>query len=84
MLEHFNFVIFDYTGYGYSETDHCTLGLKEQQDLEAVVIHVREKLRFGQVYIWGRSMGAVAAVLEAGGSARGLSWILRSLLLKTW
>lgn len=59
----FNLVTFDYTGYGYSDIDKCTLGLKEMDDLETVIDHVRKQFQFRRIFIWGRSMGAVTAVL---------------------
>jgi predicted alpha/beta-fold hydrolase len=63
--EHFNFVVFDYTGYGYSEKDHCTLGVKESEDLDAVIMYVRQLYNFKRIYVWGRSQGAVTALLQA-------------------
>lgn len=65
LAEEFNLVIFDYTGYGYSEKDHCTLGLKEQDDLESVINYVKTKYNIEHIYIWARSMGAVTALLLA-------------------
>jgi pimeloyl-ACP methyl ester carboxylesterase len=62
-IEHFSLVLFDYAGYGHSGKELCTLGLKEQADLELVVTHVRAKFGFKSLFIWGRSMGAVTALL---------------------
>lgn len=62
---HFNLMVFDYTGYGYSDNDHCTLGLKEMDDLECVVEHARHYFKFNIIFVWGRSMGAVTATLLA-------------------
>lgn len=82
MVEHligsFNLVTFDYTGYGYSDKDKCTLGPKETYDLEAVVNHVKREFGFKRIYIWGRSMGAVTAVLLA---SRSNSLICQGLIL---
>lgn len=68
-MDEFNFVTFDYTGYGYSDKAKCTLGPKEMDDLETVIEYVREEFKFKRIYIWGRSMGAVTAVLLARRSA---------------
>jgi pimeloyl-ACP methyl ester carboxylesterase len=62
-IEHFSLACFDYLGYGLSSGAHCTLGLKEQAELEAVISDVRARFGFKSVYVWGRSMGAVAALL---------------------
>lgn len=75
---HFSLMVFDYTGYGYSDTDHCTLGLKEADDLECIVEHARHVLKFKYVFVWGRSMGAVTALLLAHRSRGSL---LHGLLL---
>ena len=72
LIDEFNFVTFDYTGYGYSDKDKCTLGLKEMDDLESVINYVREEYNFKRVYIWGRSMGAVTAALLAHRSENSL------------
>lgn len=63
LIARYSFVIFDYTGYGYSDSDHCTLGLKEKDDLEAVINYSKTVYGFQRVYVWGRSMGAVTALL---------------------
>jgi Serine aminopeptidase, S33 len=63
LVDEFNLVTFDYTGYGYSDKDKCTLGPRESYDLESVMNYVREVYGFKRVYVWGRSMGAVAAAL---------------------
>lgn len=63
--EEFSVCLFDYTGYGYSEGVYSTLGAKEQSDLEAVIDTIRHKYSVGQIFVWGRSMGAVSALLLA-------------------
>lgn len=65
VLDHFNYVIFDYTGYGMSEKDHCTLGIKESEDLRCVIEYVKRKFDMSEIYIWGRSQGAVTTLLLA-------------------
>lgn len=76
VVDYFSLVIFDYTGYGYSDKDHCTLGLKEQEDLKSVVEYVRKTYEFKDVYCWARSMGAVTALLlshrERSGIFKGM------------
>jgi alpha-beta hydrolase superfamily lysophospholipase len=63
--EEFSLCIFDYTGYGYSEGKYSTLGLKEQDDLASVIAHIKKEYKVPSVMVWGRSMGAVTAILLA-------------------
>lgn len=65
LCSHFSLLVFDYTGYGYSDKDVCTLGLKEMDDLECIIEHARHSLKFRLIFVWGRSMGAVTALLLA-------------------
>lgn len=65
LINDFNMCIFDYSGYGMSQGKYTTLGLKEQDDLEAVITHLRSHFKMQTIYIWGRSMGAVTAILLA-------------------
>lgn len=65
LAEHFSLLVFDYTGYGYSDKEPCTLGSKEQSDLQSVVNYAKDSFNFPRIYIWGRSMGAVATLLLA-------------------
>ena len=56
---------FDFSGSGLSEGDLVTLGARESADLEAVVSFLRIQGRTSHIALWGRSMGAVTAVLYA-------------------
>lgn len=53
---------FDFCGSGVSDGEFITLGVKEADDLEAVVRYLRERLSVNQIILWGRSMGAVTAL----------------------
>jgi alpha-beta hydrolase superfamily lysophospholipase len=59
----FDVLGFDFTGSGRSEGEFITLGLKEKEDLHAVLAYVRRETRYEEVVLWGRSMGAVTALL---------------------
>ena len=63
MLDNFNICSFDFSGYGSSEGQYSTLGLKEHKDLRAVVEYLRDTLDIEDIYLWGRSMGAVTSIL---------------------
>lgn len=51
-------VLFDFAGSGLSEGDFVTLGVKEADDIATVLEYLKAKVR--DVFLWGRSMGAVA------------------------
>lgn len=54
---------FDFTGSGLSEGQWVTLGAHEVEDLEVVVEYLRSTSKVSNIMIWGRSMGAVTALL---------------------
>lgn len=64
-LDLFNVCSFDFSGYGESEGEYSTLGLKEHVDLKAIVDYLRNTLDIEDIYLWGRSMGAVTSILYA-------------------
>jgi dienelactone hydrolase len=55
----------DFSGSGKSEGEYISLGHFEEQDLEAVVTHLRSTGHTSAVGLWGRSMGGATAVLRA-------------------
>lgn len=59
------FCCFDFSGSGLSGGDFVSLGFYEQQDVVAVIGHIREKFAVANVALWGRSMGGVTAMLYA-------------------
>ena len=58
-----NLCLFDFAGYGNSEGSSVTLGCREMWDIECVISHLSEKHEQSKFILWGRSMGAVAALL---------------------
>ncbi|KAI3434931.1 hypothetical protein D9Q98_002985 [Chlorella vulgaris] len=54
---------FDFAGSGLSEGSYVTLGALEVDDLAAVVKYLREEGSTSTIGLWGRSMGAVTALL---------------------
>ena len=59
-------VALDCCGSGQSDGEYVSLGYKEQDDVAAVLEHERATGRgVGDVVLWGRSMGAVTALLVA-------------------
>eukprot|EP01017_Pseudomicrothorax_dubius_P022708 TRINITY_DN24542_c0_g1_i2.p1 TRINITY_DN24542_c0_g1~~TRINITY_DN24542_c0_g1_i2.p1 ORF type:complete len:355 (+),score=69.68 TRINITY_DN24542_c0_g1_i2:132-1196(+) len=53
---------FDFAGTGHSEGDYVSLGVNEPDDVEAVINHLRTSGKVTNIALWGRSMGAVAAI----------------------
>lgn len=68
-------VAFDFSGSGISEGKHVSLGWYEQHDLAAVLSHLRGSGRVGSLVLWGRSMGAVTALLHAGSESAAASGV---------
>lgn len=63
-----NFCCFDFAGSGQSEGTYTTLGLRESEDCRVVVDHLMRNYGLKRFILWGRSMGAVAALLYAAGN----------------
>jgi len=56
---------FDFAGCGLSEGEFISLGWWEREDVAMIVEHLREQRRVSTIGLWGRSMGAVTALLHA-------------------
>eukprot|EP01112_Ceratiomyxa_fruticulosa_P017304 TRINITY_DN5367_c0_g1_i3.p2 TRINITY_DN5367_c0_g1~~TRINITY_DN5367_c0_g1_i3.p2 ORF type:complete len:339 (-),score=39.71 TRINITY_DN5367_c0_g1_i3:41-1057(-) len=55
----------DFSGSGLSEGEYVSLGFFEKDDVSTVVAHLRSTGRVSTIGLWGRSMGAVTALLYA-------------------
>ena len=53
----------DFSGCGRSEGDYISLGHYEQDDVKTAIKYLRSEGRTSLIGIWGRSMGAVTALL---------------------
>ncbi|KAL0042923.1 hypothetical protein WJX79_004019 [Trebouxia sp. C0005] len=53
----------DFVGSGQSDGKYVTLGWREQDDLALAIKHLRELGTVSTIGLWGRSMGAVTALL---------------------
>eukprot|EP00629_Pelagomonadales_sp_RCC1024_P012087 CAMPEP_0119277992 /NCGR_PEP_ID=MMETSP1329-20130426/18266_1 /TAXON_ID=114041 /ORGANISM="Genus nov. species nov., Strain RCC1024" /LENGTH=388 /DNA_ID=CAMNT_0007278489 /DNA_START=203 /DNA_END=1366 /DNA_ORIENTATION=- len=58
-------VSFDFSGSGLSDGEYVTLGANERNDCRAVVTYLRAEGKTSTIAFWGRSMGAVTALLYA-------------------
>ena len=56
-------MVFDFAGCGKSEGEYVSLGYHEKDDLEGIINYSRQVYPIGNVSLWGRSMGAVTAIL---------------------
>jgi alpha-beta hydrolase superfamily lysophospholipase len=56
---------FDFSGCGHSEGEYISLGWFEREDVNLIVEHMRSERRVSTIGLWGRSMGAVTALLHA-------------------
>ena len=59
--------VFDFTGCGQSDGEYVTLGLKEAEDAQAVIEELKEIFGLRNFFLWGRSMGAVSAIVHSYG-----------------
>lgn len=56
---------FDFSGSGLSDGSYVSLGWFERDDLATVVQYLRSDGLASRIGLWGRSMGAVTALMEA-------------------
>jgi pimeloyl-ACP methyl ester carboxylesterase len=56
---------FDFAGCGQSEGEYISLGYHESEDLRVIMYHLRKYRGASAIALWGRSMGAVTALLYA-------------------
>jgi predicted alpha/beta-fold hydrolase len=55
---------FDFPGCGKSEGEFISLGWHERDDVNVIVNYLRKERKVNTVGLWGRSMGAVTALLH--------------------
>ncbi|MCQ2820946.1 MAG: alpha/beta fold hydrolase [archaeon] len=57
------FFAFDFSGCGKSEGEYISLGWYETEDVESVIEYLRKTNKVSTIGLWGRSMGAVTAIM---------------------
>lgn len=57
---------FDFSGSGRSDGEYITLGVREKDDVSAVVEYLVKEKKAPRVALWGHSMGAATALMYAG------------------
>ena len=55
----------DFSGSGLSDGEFISLGHYEREDLKVVIEFLRNSGKVTSVGLWGRSMGAVTALMHA-------------------
>eukprot|EP01017_Pseudomicrothorax_dubius_P027840 TRINITY_DN3254_c0_g1_i2.p1 TRINITY_DN3254_c0_g1~~TRINITY_DN3254_c0_g1_i2.p1 ORF type:complete len:793 (-),score=107.00 TRINITY_DN3254_c0_g1_i2:142-2520(-) len=67
VIEHgISVMTFDFSGCGLSSGEFVTLGLREKDDVSAVIDHLISLRKFQSFILWGRSMGTAAAMMFLG------------------
>lgn len=56
---------FDFAGCGNSDDDYLTYGLNESDDVSLFVAAIGKYIKHRTLTVWGRSMGAVTAIMYA-------------------
>ena len=54
---------FDFSGCGKSQGEYISLGYYEREDVESVIEYLRKTNKVSTIGLWGRSMGAVTAIM---------------------
>ena len=52
--------LFDFSGSGESEGQYVTLGINEAKNVCTVIEFISKTKSINDIFLWGRSMGAVA------------------------
>src|SRR3989440_2247898 len=63
----FNVVVYSYRGMPGSDRATVTMGIKEVQELQAVIAFARRRIKDARIGLLGYSMGAVVSMLGAAG-----------------
>ena len=56
---------FDFSGCGKSEGDYISLGYYEKDDVQCIIDYLLKSKKVSKIGLWGRSMGAVTAIMYA-------------------
>ena len=67
---------FDFCGCGKSEGDYISLGYYEKDDVKCIIEYLQKSKKVGKIALWGRSMGAVTAIMYASEHPNDISAIV--------
>lgn len=65
LAKEYSFCCFDFSGSGNSQGQNVTLGYNESQDIAIVLNYIVALRGVTEITLWGRSMGAVSALMYA-------------------
>lgn len=66
--------LFDFSGSGYSEGRYTSLGPKESHDVRTMIEEIKSRYKYTRFVLWGRSMGAVAALMYSSETPEGIEF----------
>ena len=67
---------FDFCGCGKSEGDYISLGYYEKEDVKCIIEYLQKSKKVGKIALWGRSMGAVTAIMYASEHPNDISALI--------
>ena len=67
---------FDFSGCGRSEGDYISLGYYEKDDVHCVIQYLLKSKKVSKFALWGRSMGAVTAIMYAAEYPKNISALI--------
>jgi fermentation-respiration switch protein FrsA (DUF1100 family) len=67
---------FDFCGCGKSEGDYISLGYYEKEDVHCVIEYLLKSKKVSKIGLWGRSMGAVTAIMYASEHPSNISALI--------
>ena len=68
--------VFDSFGCGKSDGEFVTLGVRESEDLDKLVLFIQRKYKIFNISLWGRSMGAVTSLIYCNRHAFNITSIV--------
>ena len=67
---------FDFCGCGRSEGEYISLGHYEKEDVQCVIEYLFKSKKVSKIGLWGRSMGAVTAIMYASEHPKNISALI--------
>ena len=67
---------FDFCGCGKSEGDYISLGYYEKEDVQCVIEYLLKSKKVSKIGLWGRSMGAVTAIMYTAEHPNNISALI--------
>lgn len=68
--------LFDFGGSGYSDGKYTSLGIKEAGECKVIIDELKLRYGYRHFILWGRSMGAVTAIIYASECPENLDFLV--------